>query len=179
MNKNELRARMRALARGRTDSERRAASRTIFGRIARLDDFTRARCVALYCALPDEPDTREALEAWSRTRRVVVPRVEGDVMNFCDYDPATLVTGAFGIAEPGPHARSCPPEEIDLVIVPGMAFTREGVRLGRGRGYYDRYLASPPLHARTIGVCFAASLVEAIPAEPHDIRMDRVISDEM
>ncbi len=179
MNKNELRARMRALARERTDGERETASRTIFGRIARLDDFTRARCVALYCALPDEPDTREALEEWSRTRRLVVPRVEGDVMNFCDYDPATLAAGAFGIAEPGPHAQPCPPGEIDLVIVPGMAFTRSGVRLGRGRGYYDRYLARPSLHARTIGVCFAGSLVDAIPAEPHDIRMDRVISDEM
>lgn len=179
MDKKELRARMRALARQRTASERCAASRTIFERVARLDDFSRARCVALYCALPDEPDTREALELWSRTRRLVVPRVEGDVMNFCDYDPATLAAGAFGIAEPGPHARVCPPEEIDLMVVPGMAFTREGVRLGRGRGYYDRYLAAPSLHARTVGVCFAGALLGAIPAEPHDIRMDCVISDEM
>lgn len=59
-------------------------------------------------------------------KRIVVPRVEGDVMRFCEYDPQTLRPGAFGIAEPGPEAQTCDPSEIDLVIVPGTAFTAAG-----------------------------------------------------
>lgn len=80
-------------------------------------------------------------------------------MRFFDYDAATLVRGAFGIAEPGPSARECPPGRIDLIVVPGTAFTEAGARMGRGRGYYDRYLAQPGFRAVKVGVCFAHQLV--------------------
>jgi 5-formyltetrahydrofolate cyclo-ligase len=110
-------------------------------------------------------------------KRIVVPRVEGDVMRFCEYDPQTLRPGAFGIAEPGPEAQTCDPSEIDLVIVPGTAFTAAGARCGRGRGYYDKYLARPDVHAVKVGVCFAHQLVGELPAEPHDVAMDYIITD--
>lgn len=91
--------------------------------------------------------------------------------------PADAASGAFGIAEPGPEAQTCDPSEIDLVIVPGTAFTAAGARCGRGRGYYDKYLSRPDVHAVKVGVCFAHQLVGELPAEPHDVAMDYIITD--
>lgn len=177
MTKKELRAAMRKQTLGMTPAERAGASRRIFGRAGRLEAFGAARTVGLFCSLPDEPDTAEALVQWGAVKRIVVPRVEGDVMRFYEYDPQTLCPGAFGIAEPGPAARLCGPSEIDLMVVPGTAFTASGVRCGRGRGYYDKYLSQPGVKAVKVGVCFACQLIGELPAEPHDEAMDYVITD--
>ena len=176
MNKNEVRVAMKRLNRALTAGERRAASERIFAQAAASAGFASTRCVGLFCSLPDEPDTAAALAAWSGEKRIVVPRVEGEEMQFYDYSPATMVRGAFGILEPGPEARLCRPDEIDLLFVPGVAFTRGGARLGRGRGYYDRYLSQPGVHALRIGVCYAHQLVDVLPTEPHDATMDSVVS---
>lgn len=126
MTKKELRAAMRRRNLGMDAAERAEASRRIFGRAGRLEAFGAARTVGVFCSLPDEPDTAETLARWSAVKRIVVPRVEGDVMRFCEYDPQTLRPGAFGIAEPGPEAQTCDPSEIDLVIVPGHGVHRRG-----------------------------------------------------
>lgn len=177
MTKKELRAAMRERNRGMTPGQRAEASERIFSRVERLGAFAAARTVGLFCSLADEPETAEVLARWRAVKRVVVPRVEGDAMRFFDYDPRTLRPGAFGIGEPGPDARLCKPHEIDLVIVPGTAFTPSGLRCGRGRGYYDRYLAQPGVRAVKAGVCYAHQLVGEMPAEPHDITMDMIITD--
>ena len=178
MTKKELRAAMRRKNLGITPSERAAASGRIFARAELSEAFGRARTVGVFCSLADEPDTSEALARWSAAgRRLAVPRVEGDVMRFYEYDPWTMRPGAFGIAEPGLEARLCEPRELDLVIVPGTAFTAAGARMGRGRGYYDKYLALPGVHAVKIGVCYAHQLVGELPSEPHDVAMDCVITD--
>ena len=104
MTKKELRAAMRRRNLGMDAAERAEASRRIFGRAGRLEAFGAARTVGVFCSLPDEPDTAETLARWSAVKRIVVPRVEGDVMRFCEYDPQTLRPGAFGIAEPGPES---------------------------------------------------------------------------
>lgn len=183
MDKSELRAAMKQRNRALAPDEKQAAAERIFAAVEALPEFAQARCVACFCALPDEPPTAEALRRWSRSKRVVVPRVEGDTMRFYDYRPDALVRGAFGIDEPavsggpavdGGLVHECPPEMLDLVVVPGVAFTREGARLGRGRGYYDRYLSQPELRAYCVGVCFAHQLVDALPVEPHDRAMNAV-----
>ncbi|WP_302604127.1 5-formyltetrahydrofolate cyclo-ligase [uncultured Alistipes sp.] len=174
MNKKELRAEMKRLNRALTGEERRVASGRIFAGIAALPEFAAARCVGLFCALGDEPDTSAALAAWCRQKRIVVPRVEGETMQFYDYMPESLCCGAFGIAEPVPGASVCPPGDIDLIVVPGVAFTPSGVRLGRGKGFYDRYLTQPGVRALRFGVCYPHQLVGELPAEPHDVAMDRV-----
>lgn len=199
MNKSEWRIAMKQRNRALPPEEKRAAAERIFAAVEALPEFVQARCVACFCALPDEPPTAEALRRWSGSKRVVVPRVEGDTMRFYDYRPDALVRGAFGIDEPlvadfmrpvgagdselaeatnGPSAgfvvRECLPEALDLVVVPGVAFTRDGARLGRGRGYYDRYLEQSEMRAFCVGVCFAHQLVDALPVEPHDRAMDAV-----
>jgi 5-formyltetrahydrofolate cyclo-ligase len=87
--------------------------------------------------------------------------------------PADLAEGAFHIMEPAGEP-FCDYERIDVVLVPGMAFDAAGRRLGRGRGYYDRFLAAHP-HVYKIGVCFPFQRVAEVPAEPHDVVMDEVV----
>ncbi len=193
MTKDELRRAMRQRNRSLSNEQKQRAAERIFAAVEALPAFGRARCVACFCALPDEPPTEAVLRRWSADRRVVVPRVEGDTMRFYDYRPDALTCGAFGIAEPivreGSNASErfetdsatdvsycalCPPEAIDLLVVPGVAFTLEGARMGRGKGYYDRYLSQPALRACCVGVCFAHQLVADLPVEPHDRSMEVV-----
>ena len=82
-----------------------------------------------------------------------------------------------GIAEPDVDAEPCEPSEIDLIVVPGTAFTQAGARMGRGRGYYDKYLSQPGFRGVKVGVCYAHQLVGELPVEPHDVFMDYVITD--
>ena len=166
---------MRQLNRALDSRQRLRASAAIFSAVERLPEFRAARTVAVFAALPDEPATDEVLARWASTRRVVLPRVEGDAMGFYACRPDALVFGAFGILEPQGE-RPCPAGEIDLVVCPGVAFTADGRRLGRGRGYYDRYLGDPVFRGFRVGVCYAHQLVDDLPVEPHDVRMDRVIT---
>lgn len=166
---------MRRLNRALDSQQRLRASAAIFSAVERLPEFRAARTVAVFAALSDEPATDEVLARWASTRRVVLPRVEGDAMRFYACRPDALVFGAFGILEPQGE-RPCPAGEIDLVGCPGVAFTADGRRLGRGRGYYDRYLGDPVFRGFRVGVCYAHQLVDDLPVEPHDVRMDRVIT---
>lgn len=166
---------MRQLNRALDSRQRLRASAAIFSAVERLPEFRAARTVAVFAALPDEPATDEVLARWASTRRVVLPRVEGDAMRFYACRPDALVFGAFGILEPQGE-RPCPAGEIDLVVCPGVVFTADGRRLGRGRGYYDRYLGDPAFRGFRVGVCYAHQLVDDLPVEPHDVRMDRVIT---
>ena len=99
MTKKELRAAMRRKNLGITPSERAAASGRIFARTELSEAFGRARTVGVFCSLADEPDTSEALARWSAAgRRLAVPRVEGDVMRFYEYDPRTMRPGALSVS---------------------------------------------------------------------------------
>ena len=136
------------------------------------------RWPVLFCALADEPATQPAIARWlAQGKRLVVPRVEGERMEFFEYVPETLCDGAFGISEPGAGAVCCPPAEIDLVVVPGTAFSPRGARIGRGRGYYDRYLSQREFRGVKVGVCYAHQLVGELPVEPHDVAMDCVVTE--
>ncbi len=132
------------------------------------------KTIALFCSLPDEPSV--AFEKFSGTGRIVLPVVEGSEMFFREYLGADdLKKGTFGILEPQ-KGRTVPPSQIDVMYVPGRAFDRAGNRHGRGRGYYDRYLAQPAAaHIHKIGVCSPECLHDSIPTQPHDVPMDEVM----
>lgn len=176
MDKQELRRAMRRLNQSLTPAVRAAVSARICEELERSASFEQADCIACFCARDDEPTTEVWLHRWREAgHRVVVPRVEGDRMQFYDWSPTTQCVGAFGIDEPTSAARLCTPSEIDLMVVPGVAFTRDGKRLGRGKGYYDRYLSQPDFHAPTIGVGYRHQLFEELPTEAHDVSLDAVI----
>lgn len=176
MNKQELRARMRQLKKEMTAEQRLQWSSSACDRIVRLPQWREARVVMLYSALPDEVDVSALIkQAWQEGKHVLLPKVTGDAeMEVQTVGPDTPFTaGAFGISEPmGVKFQDF--SAIDLAIVPGMAFDVRGNRLGRGKGYYDRFL---PLLARAyrLGVCFPFQYLEEVPAESTDCRMDSVV----
>ena len=154
--------------------EREALSSQIFCKIAELKEVKKASVIAIFTSLADEPQTADFIAKISHSKRVVTPRIEGEEMNFYDISEG-LQCGAFGIMEP---IATTPinPAERDVMIVPGVAFTRQGARLGRGKGFYDKYLSHNGFRAYTIGVCYPCQVVKSIPTEEHDKMLDRVIS---
>lgn len=175
MHKEGLRQAIRDSKRQFTGSQLVELSLAVVNRLTGHPLFGPARTIMLYCSLPDEVST-ERLIGECATKRIVLPRVTGpDTMELRLYTgPESMAEGAFRIMEPtGPAFTEY--QEIDLAIIPGMAFDRHGHRLGRGRGYYDRFLPLIP-RAYKIGICFPFQLVDSVPTEPTDISMDEVIS---
>ena len=174
--KTELRRLIRAQLARMSPAAVGAASESIRQSIPSLPRWQDARVVAAYAALPGEPDLRP-LE-WVGEKTVLLPRVDGEDLVFhAVSDPAQLKSGAFGVMEPDPA--KCPafdPRDAEIIFIPGLAFTAEGVRLGRGRGFYDRLLAALPADILRVGVCFAEQLMAELPSEPHDEEVDVVLS---
>ena len=137
----------------------------------------RAQTVMMYCSLPDEVDTRQALrQLVDAGKQVVLPVVVDDshmVLRRYHSD-ADLCEGAYHILEPmGPMFEAV--NDIDVVVVPGMAFDVAGHRLGRGKGYYDRLLPQCP-QAYKIGVALECQLLEELPVDPFDVPLDAVFT---
>jgi 5-formyltetrahydrofolate cyclo-ligase len=175
---------LRAEAMARRDTlavgVREAASVAIAHRASALPEMARAAVVAAYMPIWSEVDPRPII-AWAFQRRlyVVLPAVTGGTtMEFRTHRAdAPLVAGRFGTMMPGAHADVLDP---DVIVAPMVAFDRTGTRLGHGRGFYDRAVAQ--LHAKGIrptlvGVAFSAQEVADIPAEPHDMRMDIIVTE--
>ena len=138
------------------------------------EHWLNASTVLLYHSLPDEVDTHLLLESALKSgKQVLLPVVKGMELELRFFSHQ-MSEGAFGILEPEGEA-FLDFSSIDLVIVPGIAFDREGHRLGRGRGYYDRLLPFIP-QACTLGICFPFQLVEKVPTDSHDIAMTEVIT---
>ena len=175
MDKKSIRREVKTRIAAMTVEEKRAASLGIFDEIVGAEQFRTASVVALFASLPDEPQTGGFIAEWSGRKRLVLPRVEGNVMRFYDYAPERMHEGAFGISEPE-VGTECPPEDIDFIIVPAVAYTRSGDRLGRGKGFYDRYMSQPAFRAYKVGVCFGTQIVDVLPSEPFDVRVDWVVS---
>ena len=172
--KKEIRRIVRQRIKDMTPEARESAATKIFQIIESRNEFQASQCIALFAAMTDEVTTAKALHNWREMgKHIVVPRVEGDVMRFYDYDPEQMTTGAFGIEEPTSDTE-IPAEAIDLMIVPARAFTREGLRLGRGGGFYDKFLAAQPDHP-TVALCYGFQVVPALPTEEFDIPVDCVL----
>ena len=177
--KATLRLRARAARRSVAPDARVVAAHAIAGRVLALPEIETARGVLLYGAMPEEIDPT-ALEKALRERdiRVAYPRVAGPhllTLHWVD-DTAWLIGGSFGLREPAPAAPVATVEDIDLAIVPGVAFDERGRRLGFGGAYYDALLAGLGPHALTVGVAFDEQVVEACPAEEHDRAVDVLVT---
>jgi 5-formyltetrahydrofolate cyclo-ligase len=128
--------------------------------------------IAAFLPLADEVDLRPCIARYSKIRWVF-PRVQGLELRF--HEAENLKKGSFGILEPGDETPEIPLAEIDAFLCPGLAFSRDGGRLGRGRGYYDRLLPQIRPGALKIGICFPDQIVADTFSEAHDCFMDEVI----
>ncbi|MAO83330.1 MAG: 5-formyltetrahydrofolate cyclo-ligase [Myxococcales bacterium] len=139
----------------------------ITDRLCVLLSDQRVNQVGLYWPLADEPVIGEL------PCSLAFPRVEGQCMRFLQCEASALRPGTFGIEEPPAECEEVIPE---VLIVPGLAFAQDGSRLGRGKGFYDRYLTAQ--EPWKIGVIDEAGLVASLPVEAHDARMDVIITQE-
>ena len=177
MTKRELRQQIRTQKRRLSAAELAVMSEDICSKVLALASWQEAGTLLLYYPLPDEVDVRLLIkDAFESGKKVLLPVVKGDELELHLYEgEASLKEGTFGIMEPtGPLFAPKHYGEIELAIIPGMAFDSAGHRLGRGKGYYDRLL--PNLRdAKLIGVCFPFQFLEEVPAEAHDISVCKVI----
>lgn len=173
--RNQLRARRADLNPG----ERLAHSQKIVDKLCRHPCFSKAVALLAYVALPPEVETRPFLEqALKAKKRVFVPRVDPNqkriwMMELLDLKH--LKPGSYGILEPPfDSKRAGNPRDLELAVVPGLGFDPEGGRLGRGAGYFDRFLKEA-VKAYKIGLAFECQIVEKIPCGPDDVKMDEVL----
>ena len=155
-----------------------AASRQIVGRLRALPEVAAARAVHLFWPVAGEVDLRPLAEALAADGvTVALPAVVGPrALAHRRFEGAgRLVEGRWGLMEPAPDAPAVDPARLDVVVVPALALGRDGSRLGTGGGFYDAFLATTP--ALRVGVAVSAALVDAVPTEPHDARLDVVVTE--
>lgn len=169
----ELRARLAAL-----DADYISESdETIFQKVISLPQYLCAMRIFAYCSIGREVGTHAIIRhALSVGKTVCLPVVIGKEMVFYPVTEETAFQkGPFGIPQPTPSLRPEHPLQGDLMLMPGLSFTRSGERMGQGGGYYDRYLAAHEIY--TVGLCRRAMLSESLPTQAHDRRADFVITD--
>ena len=176
--KQRIRQEIRMISKGLSPEYRQEASREITLKVLNLPSWKKAKTVMAFRSMPEEPDTRALLETALREgKTLLLPRcLDGQRMVALPVKGlAELRPGRMGIQEPPVPEEGTELPEPDLVLVPCMAAAPNGIRLGHGAGYYDRFLEKHPV--QTVCLCFRALLRSDLPAEDTDIPVDFVISD--
>ncbi len=173
--KKELRKYIRSLQKNISKEECTRQDDIVNQKLASAEEFVNAQDVLLYWSMNDEISTHDFVLQQYRKKNIYLPVIKGDdleIVLFTGKD--CLVEGAkYGIPEPSGE-RIKDEQIIDLVIVPGVAFDKEGNRMGRGAGYYDRILKRVP-QAKKIALAYTYQMIDKVPVEPHDIKMDKII----
>lgn len=155
------------------------ASEMLAVNLLALPEVTRARTVLAYHAMPEEIDPAPAVERLRDTGAMIAyPRIEGPGVIALHLVTAETVLhpGPFGLAEPPADAPRVDPQSIDVALVPGVAFDETGGRLGHGGGYFDRLIPGFRTDCAVLGIAFDMQIVDAVPAEEHDVRVDAVVT---
>lgn len=175
--KEALRREMRA--RRVTTEERATTSTALCERLHALDCWQQARAVLFFAPLSDEPDISPSIQrALSEGKLTALLRFKPREHLFepvkIEDAARDLLPGHFGVREPVAHCPVVPMNRLDLLLVPGLAFDLRGRRLGRGKGFYDRLLATA--HGTKCGICFDWQIVEAVPVEAHDAALNCIVT---
>lgn len=174
MDKNEIRRKIRARKSMLTHAEMLRAAANVWQQLEELAAFMVADKVLMYHSLPDELYTHDFLDKWQSKKQLFLPRVNGVNLDILPYQRTRTHLGAFRIEEPdGDDTTDV--DEMELIVVPAMAYDRRGNRVGRGKGYYDRLLSRTK--ALKVGVAYDCQLVDEINVEPTDIPVDIVITE--
>jgi 5-formyltetrahydrofolate cyclo-ligase len=181
--KQQIRETAHANRRAQPDKE--LYSEQICRHFMELPEYTTAGTVMFYVDVRTEVRTRQSLPgALGHDKRIVVPYcVEGQLGLFHLADMEELAVGMYKILEPKPELRDQPGkrvrvEELDLIMVPGVAFDRRGARMGHGKGYYDKMLEHARPDAPLVAVAFECQLFPEIPTQAHDVFMDKIVTEK-
>jgi 5-formyltetrahydrofolate cyclo-ligase len=171
--KREVRDRYRSVRESMTGEEVARASTALCHRLAAWKVLQEARMVLTYIAFRNEIDLSSLIERLPGIEWIA-PRVVGQRLVLHPYDPERLVRHRYGMLEPAADLPIVEPGTLDLVLVPGVAYDRYGRRMGFGGGFYDGFL--PTTQALRTGITYDCCLVEELPCDEHDQRMDWVIT---
>lgn len=181
--KKEIRTAMKKLL-GKVQPETaEKASLSLLAQLETMEQWNRADIVLAFLSMKDEIDTKPLLRrVLEQGKRLAVPKVAGEDLVFYQISDLEkeLLPGAFGILEPVPGLPALDVKTLmghnSAALVPGLAFDKDNFRLGRGKGFYDRFLASAGDFLYKIGICYSFQLVEKVPREVHDLPLDAVVS---
>ena len=177
--KAALRKAMQAVLEGMDETQRQAASRQACERLLRQPIWQQAKAVLGYAPMPQELDIWPGLlQGLATGKTICLPRYRASSR---DYEAARIQQpdqevhcGTFGIREPARLCAAVPLNKLDLILVPGVAFAANGARLGRGQGYYDKWLGA--FEGITCGASFDEQVLNTMPTEPHDIYLDCILT---
>ena len=174
MDKKELRKKVLLIRQNIHIDQRNRQSKQIMDALIKHPLFINAKTIGIYLSFRDEVNTINYIDLLMQNKKVCVPKVKGKMMDFILLNQSsTLVSNDYGILEPTSH-QIVQPQEIDLLIIPIVAYDLNGQRIGYGGGYYDRYLKK--YDGKTIGLAFKQQRVDNIVSEEHDIQINEVIS---
>ena len=180
--KHKIRRHIKEKIKAYSRLEKTRKSAIIKDKLFNKEEFKKAKVVMFYVSLKDEVNTLSMIdEAVQAGKRVCVPVILKEDKRLIAGEikdrKADLEKQHFGIYQPkAGHVQEVPLKDIDLVVVPGIAFDKNNVRLGRGHGYYDRFLCALPDKTRTIGLAFDFQVIENLPKDPHDIPVWKTIT---
>ena len=172
--KNQMREVLTQKRRLLTKEQILEQSALIISQLEQLPCFQSAKTVLLYYPMHNEVNLLPLIKKYKKEKTFLFPVVQHKLMTACPYEGnAEMHRGKYNIPEP-----TTPPYrgEIDLILVPGVAFDLQGNRLGRGGGYYDRFIKSQPHTTTLVGVAYEFQLVDKVPANRHDQKMHHVIT---
>lgn len=164
------------------ETDRHAWSVTACSLVTATPEFAQAQVVMLYLSMTEELDTAQlALKCWQAGKTVVVPKVSWSQRRMLPVEISSLQTGlartaGTGISEPI-AGKPVPIDMIDLVVVPGLGFTAAGSRIGRGMGFYDRFLSQADFIGRSCGLGFEAQVVDELPVLDHDVPLSMLVTE--
>ncbi len=171
------------LLRDQKEEERRRRSAVIQGRLEARREYREAKTILFFASLAEEVDTFPLMDrALMEGKTVILPVTQVEQRRVVPVRVLNLERdlewGPYRIRQPRMLPdRIVDPARLECVLVPAVAFDRDGYRLGRGGGFYDRFLRGCPFDTPTIGLAFSFQILDEIPREPHDVRVSLVISD--
>lgn len=171
--KRQIRIKVRDLKELLSEEQKQKEADAVFIKIEYLPEFKAANSILIYWSTPDELPTHDIIKKWCQTKLIILPSIKGDKLVLKSYtSEEKLIQKVLGIWEP--NLSQTYQGKVDLVIVPGIAFDQNRNRLGRGKGYYDRFFKKNKL--TKIGVGFDFQLFNSIPTEKTDVQMDKIIT---
>ncbi len=174
--KKALRKKIKQIKSELSESGRKIRSEAVMKKLEDTSEFKNAETIFIYWAMDDEIDTKEFIVKWAGRKRFILPAINGEELYLKEFTGVHKLKNGDLYSIPEPDGKPFHDlSSIDLAIVPGVAFDLHNNRMGRGKAYYDKVLLKLKGKARLIGICYDFQMVENVPVEPHDIKMDGVI----